>query len=110
MKFDPSGHWALPKWAETLISLTGPAGWAFVGANRAYETSKALDKNGWETFGWTVSGIFAGDYFVVKNNWSEVEKTINMDGQYNFKFQNNRQQKFQKQSIQTSPIRFYQEL
>ncbi len=64
-------------------------GWAFVGANKAYETSKSLDISGWERFGWTISGIFAGDYFVVKNNWSEVEKTVTMDGKYNFIFQDN---------------------
>ncbi len=90
MYVDPDGNWALLGWAELLLCLS-PAGFAFVGANRAYESSKALNKGDWETFGWTISGIFVGNYGVVAANWDEVSETIEMDPnqKYNFKFENN---------------------
>ena len=72
--YDPSGNLALPVWLEFLMSIASPAGLVFVGANKAYESAKTLNKSGWETFWWTLSGLLIGNFGVVAANWDEVEK------------------------------------
>ncbi len=68
--------------------------WGFIGllygagAKRAWNTSTSLGITGWERVYYTVTGLYVGDYLVVKDNWDIVSQTIEMDGD-NFSFQDN---------------------
>jgi len=74
MYVDSSGNLALPVWLEFLISTVSPTGSLFVGANKAYESAKTLNKSGWEMFLWTLSGLIIGNFGVVAANWDDVVK------------------------------------
>ena len=71
MYSDPNG--CMPDWLKWVLGIAGgPVGFALVGAEEACSSSIKLGKNGWETFGWTVSGVFVGNAGVVATNWDEV--------------------------------------
>ena len=55
----------------------------------AYDTAGSLGISGIEQILYAASGIVAGNYYVVKDNWDKVSETIKMDGEYNFMFQDN---------------------
>ena len=64
-----------------LISLIAVAVGTYMtyGAIKAHNTSKGLGYSGWELAGYTASGLVAGDYYVVKDNWDSISKNI-VDG------------------------------
>ena len=93
-KHDPNGCWALPAWSKVIIGIFCPFGASIIGANAAYESSKTLGKSKEETFFWTLSGIFIGNFGVVEANWDEVKIQSNFgyrenDGYCNFDFSKN---------------------
>lgn len=61
-----------------LLTLIGLAVGAYMtyGAVKAHNTSKDLGYSGWELAGYTASGLIAGDYFVVKDNWDSISQGI----------------------------------
>ncbi len=86
--YDPSGYFPITTFIIGAI-IESIVGFSISGAEQAWETSTSLGITGWERFGYTISGIFVGNYLVAKNNWDSIKETINMDGKYNFKFQDN---------------------
>lgn len=89
MYSDPSGKFPI------LISLLalGAAAYMTYGAVKAHNTSKDLGYDGWKLAGYTTSGLIAGDYFVVRDNWDTISKDIvpGYDGiRINFNFTENK--------------------
>ena len=62
-----------------------------LGAKQANNTSDNLNITGLEKFGYSLTGLFIGDFLVSLNNWDEISETITMDSEnkYNFKFEQN---------------------
>lgn len=61
------------------------------GAAKAHKTAQSLGSDGWELFGYTISGLIMGDYLPVKDNWDSISQNIlpydNETDQYiNFNF------------------------
>jgi RHS repeat-associated protein len=61
-----------------LISLLAIAVATYMtyGAVKSYNTSKDLGYSGWDLAGYTASGLIAGDYFVVRDNWDSISQNI----------------------------------
>ena len=60
-----------------------------LGAKQSNNTSDNLNITGLEKFGYSLTGLFIGDFLVSLNNWGKISKIIMMDGKYNFKFDQN---------------------
>ena len=85
MYYDPSGR--LPITA-IVVGAALTLAYMIKGASQAYNTSTELGITGWKRIGYTLSGIFVGDYLVVKDNWDEISKEIEIED-YNFDFKQN---------------------
>ena len=87
MNVDPTGT---TEWWEWLlaIGLGTISGYFSFGAYSAYGSAKSLGYSGWALFGYTLTGLVVGNYFVVTTNWDAVSDTIKMDG-YKFRFEEN---------------------
>ena len=59
-----------------------------VGAKVAYDTSTKLGITGWDNFGYTLSGLLFGDFWVSLDNWDTISETIDINN-FNFKFDKN---------------------
>ena len=89
MYFDPSGRFVVILSVCVAFTLA----YMIEGASQAYNTSTELGITGWKRVGYTAAGLFLGDYPVVKDNWEEVSKSIEMTG-YNFDFEQNKYYSF----------------
>jgi hypothetical protein len=59
-----------------LIGIAIVTAAAVYGAAKAFKTAKSPGSEGWELAGYTASGLIAGDYFVVRDNWDSISQNI----------------------------------
>ena len=92
MNVDPTGKSLI----SLLIISTAVGAYVGHGASTSVETCDSLGITGWKRFGYAISGIFIGNYLVVKNNWDTIASTIAMSSENdrNFKFQENQYYNF----------------
>ena len=97
MYVDPSGtfNWKFWEWDWRKIGLAA-LGLPGLGAFRAYNSAKSLGEDGWSLFGYTLSGMFLGDYLPVLAHWDEISANIEEGyavgedgGYFNFDFTQN---------------------
>ena len=50
-----------------------------LGAKQANNTSDNLNITGLEKFGYSLTGLFIGDFLVSLNNWGKISQIIMMD-------------------------------
>ena len=86
---DPKGNYMnCVSFLSNIIRVKVISDYFKEGSKRAYYASLSLGLGEEETFGYTMSGLIFGDYFVVKDNWETISSSINIDNN-NFKFQQN---------------------
>lgn len=98
-KYDPSGHIAW--WVALIIVVVVAMAVIEItvriqGAVSAAKTCDGLGIDGLEKIGYIFTGLFVGNYCVVRDNWNEISQTITMDGynETNFKFEKHKYYNF----------------